>query len=68
MEDLKSYKEKLKWKLNFGEKRVKSFGGKANKETLVLVGNICLESLVGNGNQCHVIRWSYSTAVHQTNN
>ena len=66
MEDLKSYKEKLKWKLNFGEKRVKSFGGKANKETLVLVGNICLESF--GGNQCHVIRWSYSTAVHQTNN
>ena len=45
MEDLKRYKEKLKWKLNFGEKRVKSFGGKANKETLVLVGNICLESI-----------------------
>ena len=55
----------LKWKLNFGEKRVKSFGGKANKETLVLVGNICLESF--GGNQCHVIRRSYSTTVHQTN-
>ena len=51
MEDQKRYKEKLKWKLNFGEKRVKSFGGKSNKETLVLVGNICLESF--GGNQCH---------------